>query len=537
MKKLFESRWCFRWAPLVISSAMTMVLSNFALAAPGDDGSEPPDAGTDAGASDEAEKGSAAKDSVPVADVWSPGGPVPAFRAQRRTGDLDIDGDPRETAWQGPRVTIPFYDQRSSPVWKLATEKTDVSVLYDDKNLYIAVWQHLDKPETADTALYAGDFFDRADYVCLQVDAQGTGQTSRGFCVTLANQRVSNMILDGGAQFESWAEPFDYWMRRSPTGFSGEWALPWTALGVRGKHPTLNPRLSVAVNLTRRGKRLISGPHSTGFFLHIPDYNPITGIERVSTPPGILMNATLIGGYHSPEPGLPRWVDWTGRNNDVEARASFSARIPISTRASVGITIAPEFSSAAIDPVFANPSPFPFFQSERREFFLQKPELFSFGSPFSEQLFYSRRIGLVSPDFGNREIPLIGGAQGFVEGDKLQIGVLATQGTDVVVDGNELPATTDAVVRALYYPKPNTRVGGMYTLRYPSVGDPEQAAGLDLRMRQDDGRITTNAWFAASDVNDVQGFTSHADLGVSTAEISLNGSYSYTSKDFNAPLG
>lgn len=538
---------CSRWAPLVISSVIAVMFSNFALAAPGDDDAGKGSAkGDDAGKGsaaegDDAGKGSAATDSnntVTVADeVWKPGTPAPAFRAQPRTGDLNIDGDPREASWQGPRTTIPFYDQRSTPLWKRITERTEVSVLYDDKNLYIAVWQHLDKPEKADSALYAGDWFDRADYVCLQVDGQGLGQTSRGFCVTLANQRVSNMILDGGAQFENWAEPFDYRMRRSPTGFTGEWALPWTALGVRGTREKLSPRIVVGVNMASLGKRFVSGPHSTGFFFHIPDFNPITGIERISAQYGILLNGTLLGGYRSPETGLPRWVDWTGRDNDVEARASLSARISISARTSVGLTIAPEFSSAAIDPVFANPSPFPFFQSEKREFFLQKPELFSFGSPFSEQLFYSRRIGLVSPDFGNREIPLVGGAQGFVEGDKLQIGVLATQGTDVVVDGSELPATTDAVVRALYYPKPSTRVGGMYTLRYPSVGDPEQAAGLDLRMRQDDGRITTNAWFAASDVKDVQGFTSHADLGLGTAEISLNAAYSYTSKNFNAPLG
>jgi Domain of unknown function (DUF5916) len=545
---------------LLISLASAMVFSNLALAAPGGKGSTKGDdalkdaidnagngsaaTGDDAGngsaaTGNNAGNGSAATDSTitTVADeVWKPG-PAPALPAQRRKGDLDIDGDPREPSWQGARTTIPFYDRRSTPLWKRAMERTEVSVMYDDKNLYIALWQHLDKPELLDRSLYAGEWWDRSDYVCLHVDGQGTGQTSRGFCVTLANQRATNMILDGGGQFESWGEPFDYRMRPNPTGFSGEFALPWSAVGVRGTRAKVSPRISVTVYLNSIQKGYVSSPHSTGFYLHIPDYTPITNVERISTPFGILMNAVLLGGYRSPETGLPRWVDWTGRNNNVEARASFAARVSISERTSVGIAVAPEFSSAAIDPVFANPSPFPFFQSEKRAFFLQKPELFAFGSPYSEQLFYSRRIGLVSPDFGNREIPLVGGLQGFVEGDKLQIGVLATQSTAVSVNDSEIPATTDAVVRGLYYPKPNTRVGGMYTLRYPSLGDPQQAAGLDLRTRQGDGRITTNAWFAASDVNDVRGFTSHADAALSSDEISLNGSYSYTSKDFNAPLG
>ena len=470
-------------------------------------------------------------------EVWKPGTIAPSFRAQRRVGEITIDGDPREASWQGSRTTIPFYDFRSTPKWKRSREPTEVSVQYDDKNLYIAIWQNLDKPGEVNTSLYAGDWFERTDYVCLQVDAQGSGQTSRGFCVTPANQRITLMLLDSGASGVGRTEYFDYRIRRSATGLSGEWALPWSSLGVRGTKPKLTPRIAIGVNLSRAGKRFYSAPHQTGSDFHIPDFNPVTGIETISTPRGILINATLIGGYHSPEPGLPRWVDWTGPNNDVETRASLSARIPISTSASVGVTIAPEFSSATIDPVFANPSPFPFFQEERREFFLQKPELFAFGSPFSEQLFYSRTIGLVSPTFGNREIPLLGGIQGFVEHDKLQIGVLATQGTEVTVDGTDIPGTTDAVVRALAYPKPNLRVGGMYTLRYPTSGAPAHAAGVDLRLGQGDGRIQSNAWFAGSDADDKQGFTSHLDSNLSTDEFSMGAAYSYTSSKFSPPLG
>jgi len=76
------------------------------------------------------------------------------------------------------------------------------------------------------------------------------------------------------------------------------------------------------------------------------------------------------------------------------ADAGLDVKIPVTNTLTADLTARPDFAQAEVDRQIVNLSRFPLFFPERRPFFTEGADVFSFGREQQTQMFYSRRIGL-----------------------------------------------------------------------------------------------------------------------------------------------
>ena len=98
---------------------------------------------------------------------------------------------------------------------------------------------------------------------------------------------------------------------------------------------------------------------------------------------------------------------WSDDEWDPDGGLGLDLKLGLSSELTLDLTVNPDFAQVEIDDQVVNLTRFPLYFPEKREFFLEKANLFRFGPPYN-QLFYSRRIGL---DDEGETLPIYYGAR------------------------------------------------------------------------------------------------------------------------------
>ena len=350
-----------------------------------------------------------------LAGAAAPGDPV---RAARLVGSIELDGRLEEVAWDAAPAHdgfVQYFPDEGKP----PTQRTEVRVLYDDRNLYVGVVCHDTEPRLIERPLGRRDNVPFSDKVSVYVDSMHDRRTAYVFQLNAAGVQTDWLFYGDDQETTDWDAVWDGATAGLPDGWSAEFVLP---LSIFRFSPATRQTWAIAVRrvVGRSQEDVVSIPlkrSDRGVVGRFADLTGLDGLEPVqdfSVAPYLAARLVARPKYSDDTRPFPRLLD-PSADLGVDLRASLGRGL--SLQASVN----PDFGQVEADQIVQNLSTFELVFPEKRPFFTQGLELFQGPTPHNQpspqQLFYSRRIGLDAPIL--LATKLTGRAS-----DEVQVGVL-----------------------------------------------------------------------------------------------------------------
>jgi hypothetical protein len=419
--------------------------------------------------------GSEAQQAFPPAKVASPGAPLPKVHARRATGPIEIDGKLNEPAWQDAEPMI--LTQQAPRPWASSPYPTEARVLIDNDAIIFGFKCHDPNPKeiqnhtlTRDGAQY-GD-----DTVTVILDTFGDKRTAYYFQINEAGARLDGLIAGPANLSTDWDGIWNARTARTEDGWSAEIWIPAQTLnfvGGRG-HWGLQLDRSIVRDLT---ELRWASPTLDSDLLDMSragDLDLITPLQQGH------------GLEFAPYSDGKMLRDFTAEKRNWLGIGGGEITWRITPQLAGILTVNTDFAETEVDSRQINITPFPLYYPEKRAFFLEGANQYSFGldldtttnpavtytTPFIP--FFSRNIGLLD----GYNIPLDGGVKlnGHVGRWSLALLDAQTRKTfvpDTVVQALGLPSskvegTNLLASRVAYDFNDNLRLGTILT-----HGDPE----------------------------------------------------------------
>jgi hypothetical protein len=402
-----------------------------------------------------------------------------AYRVQRLTGPIQLDGRSDEPAWA---AIAPLPVVASSPLFGAApSEATEFRVAYDDEFLYLAARLYdSDRSGIRGPSLRRDEGGFNNDWFAVNLDTYRDRETAVVFGVSPAGAMTDVVFTgDGAANNFTWNTFWDARVAHDEDGWYAEIRIPFSSLRFEEREGVVLMGMTVWRRIARRNE-MISWPaieHRWGTFSIFKASQMaeivLEGIYRqnpVFATPYMLAGAARVnrldaagGGY------LPS--DRTARELGLDLKYSPAPNFAID------LTLNTDFAQVEADDQQVNLTRFSLFFPERRLFFQERANLFDFPLGGSDQLFYSRTIGLV----GGEPVRIYGGGRAVARIANWDVGVLDMQTAAAATTGSENTGVARLRRRVL---NENSHVGALFTSRIGSGSDARSvAAGVDALLR------------------------------------------------------
>ena len=422
----------------------------------------------------------------------------PSFRAARAPSPIVVDGTLDDAAWAAAPVLTDFVQQLPSTGYP-ARFRTEVRVLYDATNLYVASVLYDPEPERAITGGLERDFVSsNSDIFGVVFDTFNDKRNSFLFLINPKGAVRDEQTFNDSRQIvEAWDGISTVRTVQRDSSWTLEMRIPLKTLRFDA---TRDPQ-TWGINFIRRVRRV----NETSYWAPLERQYRVHRMSKAGTMEGIT--------------GLKQ-----GRNLQVKpyalARNSAGAQVPSSllgSKADIGgdlkygvtpsltldLTVNTDFSQVEVDQQVVNLTRFGILFPERREFFIENAGSFTFGDVTERNyrmgaslsdftLFNSRQIGLTKDGL---PIPIAGGGRltGRVGG--WEVGLLDMQ----TQRASTTPTENFAVARVRRNIFGNSDIGLLAANRQAtdSSGTYNRSYGVDANIRLL-GNLIINSYVAVS---------------------------------------
>jgi Domain of unknown function (DUF5916)/Carbohydrate family 9 binding domain-like len=339
---------------------------------------------------------------------------VTSVAAVRTTEPIYIDGVLSESVWQRPGTTE-FFQQNPNQ-GKAVTESTEVWVAYDDEALYIAARMKDLHPDSIIARLSRRDNDIGADFFGVAIDSYHDKQSGYYFVLTAGGTQIDGIEYNDDWSDGTWDGVWEAKQCITTQGWNVEMRIPFSQLRFKPNDQYVwGIDFERYIGRKKEAAFLVYTPRDqSGFVSRFPN---LTGIEHI-TPPTRLEILPYINGraeYSNPQASDPF-------NNGSKYSANIGADLKygLGSNMVLEVTINPDFGQVEVDPAVVNLSDVETYYNEKRPFFLEGMNIFSFGyggvNSFwtfnwsSPSIFYSRRIGRAPernmPNYDYADIPI-----------------------------------------------------------------------------------------------------------------------------------
>ena len=468
--------------------------------------------------------------------------PRPVAVATRTDQAPLIDGRLDDAVWRRAELITDFIQSQPEP-GRLATERTEVRILYDDEALYIGamnfdsdpsgyVVQSLERDfpslSTRDADIFGftlDTFLDRKNSFIFLINPYGAyrdGQTfddSRnqdfGFDVPAA---VRTALLDDG--------------------WSVEVRIPWSGI----RYDARKADQAFGLNIQRRVRRT----NEDSYWAPLQRRDPSHRMSKAGTLLGIrgLPDAHSVSAKPYAKVDnqngsvLAEGLDGTGR----ELGADF--KVGVTPGLTLDLTVNTDFSQVEVDQERVNLTRFPLFFPEQRDFFVENSGSFTFGDQTEREyrmgaslrdftLFHSRAIGLQ----GGRPVPILAGGRLSGTVGAWDVGMLDMRTGES--DGR--PGENFAVLRLRRSVAPGSDVGAIFVDR-TALGDGGglvgRSYGVDANINVFGG-LVLNSYLARTETPGATGDQTAARFGAAWRDRTWNvsGLYRRIGDEFRPAVG
>lgn len=316
--------------------------------------------------------------------------------ATRRAGEIHLDGKLDEAAWQGARAFSGFIQSYPKPNEK-APDGTEVRVLYDDAALYVGIRMFDAHPDSIAAQLARRDASGiYSDWVHLIIDSYHDRRTAFRFSVNPKGVKKDVYTSNDNNEDLNWDAIWDVATAVDSAGWVAEYRIPLSQLrfGNQGRERVWG--FQVQRDIARRQERDTWSPWIPDGRGFVSRFGDLAGLVDLPTPQRIEL-VPYASSRLTRAPGDP--ADPFFKTNNVKPSIGADLRYGLPAGLTLTATVNPDFGQVEVDPSVVNLSAFETFFPEKRPFFLEGSDVFSFGrietqNDFGGQTyFYSRRIG------------------------------------------------------------------------------------------------------------------------------------------------
>jgi hypothetical protein len=309
---------------------------------------------------------------------------VPHLAAVHTSRAPLIDGRLDDRVWQVATVTDAFTQQ--SPFdGAPPSERTQLRVLYDEDAIYFGF--DCDQVNTPIVEkLTRRDRDSESEWVWVQIDSRNEGKSAFMFAVNISGTIADGQIIDQTTYSWEWDENWEGKAVRRPGGWSAEIKIPIRVLRFDGSLPVQSWGLQAA--------RFIAQRQETILWAYFPRdvATPIAFLGRLDDMKGLRGGGALelvpFGvGYAHRQDAIENVMAASGFR--LAGSAGLNLKWHLANDVTLDAAFNPDFAQVEADQVILNLTNFETFLPEKRPFFLEGIDSFS----FPLQVFYSRRIG------------------------------------------------------------------------------------------------------------------------------------------------
>jgi len=461
----------------------------------------------------------------------------PAIEATRAVGDITIDGQLSEAAWQNTSVIQEFFrmEPRQGGQYSYPTL---VRLLYDDKNLYVGAfcYDSLGKAGRRVQDLRRDFEFGENDIFGIQLDPQNLKQYAVSFQTTpYGNQRDLQSFNDTNRD-EDWNALWSVRTHPTDSGYFAEFAIPFKS--IRYERPEGGTPVTWGLTFYRLARR----KYELTVFPAIPQ----------SFSPYRMTYAAQLKGLELPEPSANVRVEpyslyqyddlkeGDTRSADGSFKMGGDVKWAINPRSVLDLTFNTDFAQADVDRAVNNLERFNIFFPERRQFFLENSGIWAGAGNTSVVPFFSRQIGLQG-NFNAEPARINGGARYTMRNEKRAIaGLFINQ-----AETDNSPAANFGVARYLHNYGAENNVGIMLTHRLDEASSELGLAASHNTTLTVDGLIRPRDEFTISymltgsrdNSNDTLGIAGNIFAGYNSNDFYIGWLTNFVSQDYNPDMG
>jgi hypothetical protein len=305
-----------------------------------------------------------------------------------------IDGKLDEPIWQKANWQNDFVQHQPSE-GKPASQKTEFAILFDEHNIYIGAKCYDTKPDSIIKRITRRDDLD-GDAFVVQIDSYFDKRSAFAFGVSVSGVKEDLFISNDGNEDKSWDAVWFAKTSVDQNGWYAEIKIPLTQLRFEGgKNQTWG--IQVGREIFRNDEVTIWQPASKKINGWVSQYGELRGMDNLKSRKILEILPYMVARLDSYEKEPENPFKSKGKSSFLNV--GIDGKIGITNNLTMDFTLNPDFGQVEADPSEVNLSSFESFFQEKRPFFVEGKNIFSFqlalgdGSLGNENLFYSRRIG------------------------------------------------------------------------------------------------------------------------------------------------
>ncbi len=285
--------------------------------------------------------------------------------------------------WDGDFIEF-IPDENTSP-----TQQTKFKIIYDEKNLYVAIKALDTEPDKIVKRLSRRDGFE-GDFVEINIDSYHDLRTAFSFTVTAAGVKGDEAISDNNNFDDSWNPIWYTKTNVDDEGWTAEIRIPLSQLRF-GKSEEQVWGLQVLRRLFREEERSLWQRIPRDAPGWVSEFGELRGLINLKSQKQIEIQPYILSQLDT----YPREEGNPFRDgNDVSINGGLDGKIGVTNDLTLDFTINPDFGQVEADPAAIALDGFQIFFEEQRPFFVEGKNIYNyqFADNF-DNVFYSRRIG------------------------------------------------------------------------------------------------------------------------------------------------
>lgn len=336
---------------------------------------------------------------------------APEFRAAPLSQDIQLDGRLDDAGW-ATATPMTLDLQRDPDEGKPATERTEIRAMVGNGALYLGARMFDDDPARIVRRLTRRDDQPASDRLTIRLDSRHDKLTAFVFDVYPAGNKGDASVGADGDQDSSWDPVWDVKTSVDSLGWTAELRIPLSQLRYDRSSDTWGIQIVRFIQRKQESDVLVLIPKSESDtparYALLRGMSGLPAARRVEVTPYATARAQYAGAaagdpFHS--------------GSDYFGAAGADLKVGLTSDLTLDATINPDFGQVEVDPAVVNLSAFETSFDEKRPFFVEGSDLFTFGrlSTFnsfgSPETFFSRRIGrapqgrITDPDARFSDVP------------------------------------------------------------------------------------------------------------------------------------
>ncbi len=308
---------------------------------------------------------------------------------------IKLDGRLTEKIWRSIPPTDHFVQQ--DPLENaLPSEKTLVRVTYNRHFLYVGIRALDSHPEQIVGQLTRRDENSSSDWLAVLIDSYHDFQTAFYFGLNAAGVRQDKLITnDGDTEDLNWNPVWKGAVSRDEKGWSAEFQIPFSQIRFSSRDKPVWG-FQVCRKIQRLNEIDYWAPEPKDAAGIVSNFGELRGLRAIPSPKKLeLLPYGLISekvtGHNSANP--------FSNGNTFSGNGGLDVKYGLSSNLTLNATVNPDFGQVEADPSELNLTAYETYFEEKRPFFVEGKNIFdenlalSGNSAYSENLFYSRRIG------------------------------------------------------------------------------------------------------------------------------------------------